>query len=165
MSMAIRAMTEIERKHNKEEVDFIRPYGPKTKVQITFAKKGRTKQSFKDECDINLIIDRHTKGQVNAHVNAHIAEYGFATGDDFATCMRTVTQAQEMFDGLPSAIRNRFANSPANFLDFFNEANNQEEGEKLGLWPKLAVNGSNEPKETLADKDRPEKSEPKPEKE
>ncbi len=147
------------------ERKIIRHNGPFKKINIKFAKQGRTKQAMADECDINLIIDRHTKGQVNTHINQHLAEYGYATGDDFATAMRTITVAQEMFDGLPSAIRNRFANSPASFLDFVNDANNREEGETLGLWPKMTVNGSPEPKQTLPDDQRPEKTDKQPEKE
>ncbi len=104
-------------------------------MRITFAKKGRTKQSMKDECDINKIMAKYQKTGAIAHVNRHGAEYGFATSDDFATAMRTVTVAQEMFDGLPSTIRNRFANNPGAFLDFVQDSNNKAEGQTLGLWP------------------------------
>ncbi len=114
--------------------NIIRHGGPYKKVGIKFAKKGRTKQSFEDECNINLIVAKHTRTGAIAHVNKHQAEYGFATSDDFSTAMRTVTQAQEMFNGLPSAIRNRFANSPGQFLDFVQDANNKDEGQRLGLW-------------------------------
>ncbi len=110
---------------------------PRDRVQITFAKKGRTKQSFKDECDINQIMAKYQKTGALAHVNQHGAEYGFATSDDFATSMRIVTQAQEMFDGLPSTIRTRFANDPAQFLDFVQDANNKDQMVDMGLIDKV----------------------------
>ncbi len=49
--------------------------------------------------------------------------------------MRTVTVAQDMFDHLPSSIRNRFANDPALFLDFVQDADNRVEAIELGIFP------------------------------
>lgn len=139
------------RKPDAQEVDFVRPYGPKTKVEMKFAKVGRTKQSMKDECDINKIMEKYQKTGAIAHVNKHHANYDFATSEDFAGAMRTVTTAQEMFDALPSSIRQRFSNNPAAFLDFVQDANNKEEGQKLGLWPKEIPEGSKEPETKTKD--------------
>ena len=138
---------------------------PFNKVRMLFAKKGRTKQSFKDECDINNIMAKYQKTGAIAHVNKHGAQYGFATSQDFASAMRTVTVAQEMFDGLPSSIRNRFSNNPASFLDFVQDADNKEEGIALGLWPKGATKGSDEPTKQVPPKEEPKKTEPDPKKE
>ncbi len=118
------------------KVKRVKGSGPRNKVRIKFAKNGRTKQSMKDECDINKIMEKFQKTGALAHVNKHEAEYGFATSEDFASAMRTVTVAQEMFDDLPSSIRNRFGNNPGAFLDFVQDANNKKEGQELGLWPK-----------------------------
>ncbi len=107
--------------------------GPR--VQISFAKRGRTKQSFKDECDINLIMAKYQKTGAIAHVNRHGADYGFATSQDFSEAMRTVVVAQDMFDGLPSSIRNKFSNDPGQFLDFVQEADNKAEAIELGIFP------------------------------
>ncbi len=107
--------------------------GPFTKVSITFPKKGRTKQSFKDECDINNIMAKYQKTGALAHVNTYQQQYGFATSVDFSEAMRLVTTAQDMFDGLPSSIRTRFANDPGQFLDFVQNADNDAEMQKLGL--------------------------------
>ncbi len=110
-------------------------YARGPRVRITFPKKGRTKQSFKDECDINLIMAKYQKTGALAHFNKFSASYGFATSEDFASAMRTVTIAQDMFDGLPSSIRNRFANDPSQFLEFVQEADNRAEAIELGLFP------------------------------
>ena len=108
---------------------------PRERVRIKFPKKGKTKQSFAHECDINQIMAKYQKTGAVAHINQHGANYGFATGLDFAESMRLITTAQDMFDGLPSSIRTRFANDPAQFLDFVQDANNEEEMQKLGLIP------------------------------
>lgn len=121
--------------HNQITVE--RPNGQRPRIQITFPKdEGRTKQSMRDECDINKIMAKYQKTGAIAHVNKHSADYGFATGDDFATAMLTCTKAQEMFDDLPSKIRNRFANDPEQFLNFVQDEDNKKEGQDLGLWPK-----------------------------
>ena len=127
------------------------------RVQIQFGKKGRTKQSFAAECDINNIMAKYQKTGAITHVNQHGAQYGFATSADFTDAMRLTTQAQEMFDGLPSSIRTRFANDPAQFLDFVQDANNEPEMRKLGILPddKPPENLSDEKKEDTPTPDTP----------
>jgi len=150
------------------ERKIIRHGGPFNKEQIIFPKKGRTKQSFTDDCDINKIVARYQKTGAIAHLNKHQADYGFATSDDFSTAMRTVIVAQEMFDGLPSSIRNRFANDPGQFLDFVQDADNIDEGRRLGLWPDEepgATEAAPEPKKADPEPEPPKKTDPDPEKE
>ncbi len=136
--------------------------GPR--VQIEFAKKGRTKQSMKDECDINLIMAKYQKTGAIAHLNRHGADYGFATSEDFASAMRTVTVAQDMFDHLPSSIRNRFANNPAAFLDFVQDADNRQEAIELGLFAAEQAGGAGgseaEPNERKEDEAKPKEDPP-----
>ncbi len=111
----------------------IRHNTPRQRLQIKFPKQGRTKQSFKDECDINLIMEKYRKTGAISHVNTYGQSYGFATSIDFTEAMHLITTAQEMFDGLPSAIRTRFENNPSQFLDFVQDANNVDEMKELGL--------------------------------
>lgn len=93
-----------------------------------------TKQSFKDECDINLIMKRYSKSGVLNHLNKYEGRYGdFGDGLDFQSAMGHVIKAQDMFDELPAHVRKRFANSPAEFLDFVSDPVNSEEMVKLGL--------------------------------
>jgi len=120
--------------------------GPYARVQITFPKKeGRTKQSFADQCEINNIMARHQKTGALTHINQHQAQYGFATSSDFAESMRIVKTAQDMFNALPSNIRNRCANDPAQFLDFVQDPANELEMQNFGLIPE------NNPSETPSD--------------
>ncbi len=146
------------------ERKIVRHDGPFNKVSIMFPKTGRTKQSMRDECDINKIMAKYQKTGAVAHVNRHGAEYGFATSDDFLTSMTIVTQAQTMFDGLPSTIRNRFANSPGAFLDFVQDANNADEMQTLGLTAQKEQGDLEDPPKADP-KDPPKKTEPEPKKE
>ncbi len=132
------------------------------RVQINFPKdEGRTKQSFTEQCEINNIMARHQQGVAITHLNKNAANYGFATSHDFAESMRIVKTAQDMFDGLPSTIRNRFANDPGQFLDFVQDADNRKEGEKLGIWQTMAEDA---PQPDPEPKDPAPKGDPEPKK-
>ena len=109
--------------------------GPFKRVQITFPKTGRTKQSFSQQCEINNIMARHQKTGALTHINQHQAQYGFATSNDFSESMRIVKTAQDMFNALPSNIRTRCANDPGQFLEFVQNPENEAEMQKLGLIP------------------------------
>lgn len=108
-------------------------YGPRERVFAPLGGKARTKGSMQDECDINKIMLKYQKTGAVSHLNRHGADYGFASGLDFSESMRVVTDAQAMFDDLPSSVRARFGNSPSEFLDFVQDPENQDEAVKLGL--------------------------------
>lgn len=108
-------------------------YGPHMKVALTFVGQGRTKQSFKAECDVNTIVNRFLQTGVFDVTNRHAPRYGDCTGLEFQAGLETVIKAQAMFKSLPAAVRNRFNNDPAAFLDFVHDADNADEARKLGL--------------------------------
>lgn len=112
---------------------FISAYGPKTRVSLTFTTQGRTKQSFKDECDINLIMRRFEVTGDLAHVNRRTPIFGDFPSMDFAEAMAIVIKAREDFASLSSEIRDRFANDPARLLHFLEDPANVDEAVKLGL--------------------------------
>ena len=93
----------------------------------------KTKQSEKDDCDINLIMAKYIKTGVLDHVREHAPEYGFATSETFQQSMEIVAKANSMFEDLPSKIRNKFENNPAKFLDFVQDESNLEEMAEMGL--------------------------------
>lgn len=93
-------------------------YGKKKPVRIKFTGVTKTKQSFKDECDINKLVDKYTKTGAISHVNKHAGSYGYASAADFTESMQIVAKGQTMFQELPSKIRTKFDNDPAKFLEF-----------------------------------------------
>ena len=102
-------------------------------VQIDAGGESRTKQSFKKECDINLIMAKYQKTGAITHFNKHQQNYGMADGQTFQDAMNLVCEAQEMFNDLPSSIRSRFGNDPAAFLDFVQNEENADEMARMGL--------------------------------
>lgn len=114
------------------EIRFITAYGPKRRVTLTCGPS-MTKQSFKEECDINNIIANFTKTGLLEYAQEHQPQYGDVTGIDFQTAMQTISQANEMFDELPSKIRQRFQNDPVAFLDFIQDPESRSEAIQLGL--------------------------------
>lgn len=103
----------------------------RVKIDFTDAVP-RTKQSFKDECDINRIMHKYQKTGMITHLAKHAPQYGEASSTDLLEAMNTLTKAQEMYDELPSSVRRKFT-GPVNFLEFIEDESNAEEIYKLGL--------------------------------
>jgi len=101
--------------------------------------KTRTKQSFKDECDINNILQQYSATGMIRHMRNEQPRYADLPDDvDFQAAMNTVLQAESAFASLPSKVRNRFHNDPAEFLAFMSDPKNLEEMISLGLVKKPA---------------------------
>lgn len=78
----------------------------------------KTQQSFKDECDINVIVDRFgITGEMPQVLQ--LPQYGDFTGIfDFQSAMNAIRQAQETFDSMTAEVRARFDNNPQKFLEY-----------------------------------------------
>ena len=63
----------------------------------------------------------------------------FSELGDFRDHQQAVIDAQEMFMQLPSQLRARFANDPAELLQWLSRPENKEEAIELGLFSKPAV--------------------------
>jgi len=112
---------------------FISAYSDKLKVSKGFSKPSLTKQSHKDECDINNIMKRWAAtGIVRQPLKTPISG-DFSEVPDYQTALNAVLAAQASFDALPSDIRKRFYNDPSEFYQFYNDSNNYDELVKLGL--------------------------------
>ena len=92
-----------------------------------------TQQQFKEESDINTIVDRFMKsGVLPTPVN--MPQYvDFEGVFDFQSAMNVVRQADENFMRLDAKVRARFNNSPQDFLEFFANPENAAEAVRLGL--------------------------------
>ena len=93
----------------------------------------RAQQHHKDECDINVILERFGKtGQVP--VNAISGTYGDFSGVyDYHTALNAIIASENEFAALPAQIRNKFQNDPSNLVQFLDNPENRVEAEKLGL--------------------------------
>ena len=90
-------------------------------------------QSFKEECDINVILRRFAvTGQLPD--NVRVPQYAeFEEAFDFMSCMNVIRAGEEAFAAMPSDVRERFANDPARFIAFANNKDNYDEALKMGL--------------------------------
>lgn len=94
---------------------------------------GKTEQAHKKECDMNYILKNYQKTGLIRHSKQNIGRYDDVTKADFQEAMFLVTNAQQMFQTLPSGIRKRFHQDPAQFLEFVQNPDNKAEMQKMGI--------------------------------
>ena len=96
-------------------------------------------QHFKEECDINTILERfNITGMLPQSPLS--PRYGDFNGiGDYHTALNRVIAAQEEFEALPAQIRQRFDNDPSKLIEFLEDENNRPEAEELGLVEKAAA--------------------------
>jgi len=92
-----------------------------------------TQQQFKEDSDINTIVNRFMKSGV-LPTPANMPQYvDFEGVFDFQSAMNAVRSADENFMRMDAKIRARFNNSPQEFLEFFGNPDNLDEAIRLGL--------------------------------
>ena len=111
---------------------FVTAYGPKLSP-VLICGESMAKQSFKDECDINVIMARYEKTGVMPDFGGREGRFFDCTGSDFQRAMEIIANAKSMFAQLPAGVRARFYNDPGQMLDFVNDEANREEAQALGL--------------------------------
>lgn len=114
-------------------MEFKTAYGPKLKSTLDDFEPTRTKQSMKEECDINFIVAKFQKTGLIEHQRQHEGQYGEFAEIDYHEAMNIVTTAQEMFLTVPSSIRKQFNNDPGAFIDFALNEDNREKLVEMGL--------------------------------
>lgn len=93
----------------------------------------RTQQQFKDECDINIIMERFgVTGEMPTNIRPVLGD-DYDEVFDFQTAMNIVRKAEEAFMEMPAGVRARFNNNPGIFAQYFENEDNRLEAEKLGL--------------------------------
>ena len=102
-------------------------------VGLTCKSLSRVKQAFGSECDINSIMARYAKTGVFPPASSAPLYADVSGIVDYQQCLQVVREAEETFDALPSRIRERFGNSPAQLIAFLSDDANREEAVKLGL--------------------------------
>lgn len=119
--------------------EIISPYSPKKKVSLSSFEKTLTKQEFKDDCDINLIVKRYKKDGVITHVNPDNPIFAEFAPQDYRNLLDLSIEADQAFKDLPSSLRKRFNNDPVQLMEFVsNIDDNYDEGVELGLYSRRA---------------------------
>lgn len=111
--------------------------GPRERPRLakSFPGPSLAKQSFKKECDINHIMSKYLKTGLINHVAKYNGKYGesLPTDFDYQDACNAVLEAQEIFMSVPSDIRRKFNNDPAEFLEFVKNPENIEKMYEMGL--------------------------------
>lgn len=113
------------------------------------ADEDRTKQSFRDECDMNRIVSRINKtGFIPLEAQSSLRRQLYG---DFTQAPLSLEQAYDIvhraniaFALLPARLRERFG-SPAGFLEFIEAPENLKEAQDLGLLVKNEPTPISEP--------------------
>jgi phage internal scaffolding protein len=90
-------------------------------------------QHMKDECDINVIVERFgVTGQLPVRVIE--PSYGDFSGvSDYHTALNKIKAADEAFMALPAKLRAKFDHDPNALLNFLENEANKDEAIQLGL--------------------------------
>lgn len=95
---------------------------------------GLTRQSMKDETDINRIVARYRQTGFLSYVNAMTPSYvNISDVNDYRDALEQMRKTDTFFEGLPAKVRARFENNPVVFLDFIVDPANEAEAITLGL--------------------------------
>lgn len=148
---------------------------PKTgriRVRTINTEPSMAQQQFKDECDINNIMNKYLKTGEFTHATGKQGVYAdFTEITDFQGMVDTIQKAEEAFALLPAQIRAKFQNNPGELVDFLGDPKNYDEALSLGLLdPKdlptkiEANNNAIQRDEKMPQKnDKSKKQDPKPE--
>ena len=93
-----------------------------------------TQQQFKAECDVNNILAKYKRTGMLSHIQKHQGNFGdFSSIEDYQSSLGKLMQAQQSFESLPSELRAKFENDPAQLISFLSDEKNDAEAIKLGL--------------------------------
>ncbi len=143
MSLALMKLTE-GRKISRKATLALRP-------DIVY-DDGRTKQCYKDECDIDKIMTRFNVTGTISHLAKHEGAYADFSDFDFHEQTNMLTRGREIFDALPAELRQEFGQSPAKFFAYVNDPKNVDELRKK--LPALAKPGQQLPRVAAPDADK-----------
>lgn len=132
-----------------------------SKHSIKFTQPTMTKQSHKQECDINVIMGKYQKTGVINHLKNYGPEYGEYSAIDFQEAMQLIASGKSMFEELPSQARKYFNNDPSEFMRAFQNGGNEETFRELGLLgPKPVPENQDEQNTTTTDSTSESSAEP-----
>lgn len=103
-------------------------------VQIDTGPDTPTQQQFKTDADINELVRRFGLLGKAPEPVTDPAFYGDVEDiPDLRTALDRIRDAKERFAALPSRVRSRFRNDPAELFSFLDDPSNRDEAVKLGL--------------------------------
>ncbi len=104
-----------------------------------YTRHGRTKQSYKDSCDINKLLEKGAKAGSLSHLERHGARYGDFADIDWENVPLQLAEGRQVFNELPAEIKKEFDQNPGKFYDFVTDPENSDRVAKL--LPQIAERG------------------------
>lgn len=93
-----------------------------------------THQEFKEESDINTIIDRFGIGENPIEAQKWVTNVDISNAPgNYQDVMNQLNEARDQFMSLPAKVRSQFDNDPAAFVSFVSDPENLSEMVRLGL--------------------------------
>jgi hypothetical protein len=93
-----------------------------------------THQEFKEESDINTIIDRFGIGENPIEAQKWVTNVDIADApSNYMDVMNQLNEARDQFMTLPAKLRAQFDHDPGQFVDFVSDPKNVDEMVRLGL--------------------------------
>ncbi|WP_157941802.1 hypothetical protein [Escherichia coli] len=110
-------------------------YNPPPSPGIVFEEPTMTQQHFRDECDVNKIVERAIRtGDTTVFTSAQRAEFYDASAvTDYADAMALIDDVNDDFNSLPSATRALFGNNVKQYVEFMSNPRNWDKARELGL--------------------------------
>lgn len=109
-------------------------------ISLKCKDKSKTMQEFKDEVNINNIMAKYKKNGVVSHIMKDQPMFDDVSETmTYREALQLQITAKENFMQLPSKVRARFKNDPADLMDFLNDSQNFDEAVKLGLVEKPEI--------------------------
>lgn len=112
------------------------------KVRSLNDEPSKTQQHFKEEVDINKMVEKARRGIAPTYTGRR----GVFSGDeivgdglDYQAAMNRVIEAREKFMELPAKVRVMFQNDPGQLEVFLSDPKNRDEAIQLGLIEKKVV--------------------------
>ena len=109
-------------------------YGPKSSPGVDTGNDTIVQQHFREECDINFIVDRFKRTGLVEHVRSIGGQFmNVVDFPDYHEALNTVAEARSRFLELPATVRERFNHDPGQMIGFLANPANREEAVELGL--------------------------------
>lgn len=110
-------------------------YDPPPSPGIEFKEPTMTQQHFRDECDINKIVERAIRtGDTTVFTSAQRAEFYDASAiTDYVDAMALIDDVNDDFNSLPSTIRSMFGNNVKQYVEWMSNPANWSKARELGL--------------------------------
>lgn len=107
------------------------------KRPVLVCGESRTKQEFKDQCDMKKIMARYRRTgalPITQRLAPRFADVSQVP--DLHTAMNLIESAERAFGHLPATIRKKFDNDMLVMVDWLGDPENEKEAIELGLKPK-----------------------------